>query len=139
MSKLSAAFFVPGDPKPKGSLRIFGPGKFIPDSTGMLEWCHRITEAAKATITRRGVEGPLSVSLRFSLRRPKGHFGKGGAVRPSAPARPAKKPDIDKLARAVLDAITVSGVWIDDAQVVRLNAEKNYSGEPGVLVCLEDA
>ena len=94
----------------------------------------RITEAAKATITRRGVEGPLSVSLRFSLRRPKGHFGKGGAVRPSAPARPAKKPDIDKLARAVLDAITSSGVWIDDAQITEAQLWKRFSFEPRITV-----
>jgi Holliday junction resolvase RusA-like endonuclease len=36
------------------------------------------------------------------------------------------RPDIDKLCRAVLDAITMSGVIHDDAQVVSLFAHKFY-------------
>jgi Holliday junction resolvase RusA-like endonuclease len=47
----------------------------------------------------------------------------------SAPKRketfPVKKPDIDKLCRAVLDALT-GIVFEDDSQVVRLEARKEY-------------
>ena len=64
----------------------------------------------------------------------------------SAPKRstPAaiKRPDIDKLARAVLDALT--GVWLeDDSHVVCLRATKRIAlpGElPGVaIVCTVDS
>jgi len=139
MGELSAAFFVPGDPKPKGSIRIFKHGGHIPDSVDMREWCHRVTEAAKVAIDHRGLEEPVGVTLRFAIRRPKGHYGKNGTLRPTAPRHPAKKPDIDKLARAVLDALTSSGVWLDDSQVVRLECTKVYGAEPGVHVRLEAA
>jgi crossover junction endodeoxyribonuclease RusA len=53
--------------------------------------------------------------------------------------RPWRKPDLDKLTRSILDALT--GVVLDDdAQIVRLLAEKVYArtGErPGVEVTVE--
>lgn len=48
-------------------------------------------------------------------------------------AFPHVKPDVDKLARAVLDALT-GVVFKDDSQVVSLQASKVYSDRPGVLV-----
>jgi Holliday junction resolvase RusA-like endonuclease len=47
---------------------------------------------------------------------------------------PTTKPDIDKLSRAVLDALT--SVWYkDDSQVIQLEAQKIYTyGEPGVYI-----
>jgi Holliday junction resolvase RusA-like endonuclease len=47
---------------------------------------------------------------------------------------PTTKPDLDKLARAVLDALT--GVYyLDDAQVVSLDLQKAYThGAPGVYI-----
>ena len=38
------------------------------------------------------------------------------------------KPDVDKLARAALDALT-GVLWADDSQVVSLHAQKEYAGE----------
>ena len=43
------------------------------------------------------------------------------------------RPDIDKLARAILDALTDARVWPDDGQVVTMHVEKRY-GEPGVEI-----
>jgi Holliday junction resolvase RusA-like endonuclease len=38
------------------------------------------------------------------------------------------KPDIDKLARSTLDAITLSGrIWLDDSQVTVLLCRKEYA------------
>ena len=44
---------------------------------------------------------------------------------PKRVTRPTKKPDTDKLLRAVLDSLTGIG-YEDDAQVVRVIAEKQY-------------
>ncbi len=46
-------------------------------------------------------------------------------------------PDLDKLVRAVADALTMAKVWDDDAQMVRLQATKAY-GEPGVTIQLSE-
>ena len=40
---------------------------------------------------------------------------------------PTVTPDVDKLCRAVLDALTDAGVWVDDSQVVDLGATKIYA------------
>ena len=76
----------------------------------------------------RAIEGPVSVTLTFYRRKPKSY--------PTRKASwPITKPDIDKQARLVLDALT--GIaFRDDAQVVRLIAEKCW-GEPGVDVLVE--
>lgn len=74
------------------------------------------------------IEGPAAVSLEFSVPKPK-----------SAPKKrdvlPHKRPDLDKLVRAALDAM--SGVaFRDDAQIVDITATKRY-GTPGVYVRIE--
>jgi Holliday junction resolvase RusA-like endonuclease len=75
------------------------------------------------------------VRVAFRLPRPKGHYGRRG-LRPSAPAYPNVMPDLDKLARAILDALT-GIVWRDDAQVVRLDVEKIYHEELVTTISVE--
>lgn len=38
-----------------------------------------------------------------------------------------KKPDLDNVVKAVLDGITLSGLWDDDSIVVSINATKKYT------------
>lgn len=67
------------------------------------------------------LDGPVAVDIEFYLHRP-----------PSAPRtrhRPDVKPDLDKLVRSTLDALTESGAITDDARVVEINASKHYAGE----------
>lgn len=69
---------------------------------------------------------PVQVIIEFMLLRPSGHLRTDGTPRPGAPRSVAKRPDIDKLCRAVLDGIT--GVVIhDDGQVSTLRAVKMYA------------
>lgn len=66
--------------------------------------------------------GPVEVLVVAWLPRPRSHYGTGrdvGRLRPSAPAFPTTTPDVDKLARVVLDGLTDGGLWRDDAQAVR--------------------
>ena len=75
--------------------------------------------ALRSTRARRLTRDvPVRVDLVFLLPKP-----------PSRPKRrrcwPTVKPDIDKLVRAVLDALT-SVVFTDDAQVVALRVDKDY-------------
>jgi Holliday junction resolvase RusA-like endonuclease len=84
-------------------------------------------EAVRATVAERlgagwqPEPGPVKVTLLFALPKPS-----------SAPKRRrtwpigARSGDADKLARAVLDALTEAAVWRDDSQVVNLNVVKDW-------------
>ena len=80
---------------------------------------------AKTGIDELPLMGALTMSVTFVLPRPK-----------SAPKRriwPEVKPDLDKLVRALCDALTQCGAWGDDAQLIHLNAVKRYVGTSDVL------
>lgn len=125
--------FVPGRPAPQGSKRHVGNGIMIESSKAVKPWRIEVMWAAREACPAP-INGAAAVRLDFVMPRPK-----------SAPKRstpPAiKRPDLDKIARAVLDAIT--GVIVaDDSQVVDLHATKRIAeiGEtPGVHITARHA
>jgi crossover junction endodeoxyribonuclease RusA len=133
------AFFVPGRPAPQGSKRHVGRGIVVESSREVGPWRERVALAAhQAMVDVDGrlpvVAGAVTVALTFVLPRPK-----STPKRRTPPA--TKRPDVDKLARAILDAI--SGVIVvDDAQIVELHATKRLAelGEnPGVNIRVSTA
>jgi len=84
--------------------------------------------------------GPVQVIAVFFFPRPKGHYGTGRnatVLRPSAPMFPDGRPDLDKLARAVLDGLTQGGAFKDDSQVCELLTRKKYGPRPGCVLVVE--
>lgn len=67
--------------------------------------------------------------------RPKSHVTSKGALRKSAPAQLVAKPDVDNLAKFVLDALNGT-YYKDDSQVCQLFVHKRYGAENSVLVKL---
>ena len=116
---------VDGIPVPQGSMvrTKFGVRHSKPESIALFR--SQIGLAVRAAADEQGVvlplEGPLMLSALFVLPRP-----------PSAPKRrvwPTVKPDSDKILRALCDALTQCGAWMDDAQVVEMVAGKRYTGQ----------
>jgi Holliday junction resolvase RusA-like endonuclease len=68
--------------------------------------------------------GPITIDVEFRFQRPKAHFNKTG-LKPSAPKPMTQSPDLDKLVRSVLDALTFYA-YVDDKQVTRVNATKTW-------------
>jgi crossover junction endodeoxyribonuclease RusA len=131
---------VRGLPRPQGSMKshVLPSGRVAtryPD--GVWAWRHQV-QYAVAALEEEPFTGPVELRLGFELLRPAGHFGTGrnaGLVRKGAPRWPAVMPDLDKLTRAVCDAITDAGLWRDDAQVVVIHTAKRYcDASPGVLI-----
>jgi crossover junction endodeoxyribonuclease RusA len=119
---------VRGTPAPQGSKRHVGGGRMVEMSKAVGPWREAVRgETQRAMHQLVPAEGPLSVFVNFYLARPKS-LAKGVTL-------PAKRPDIDKLARAVLDGLTEGGAWLDDGQVVRLMAQKNYAGDENPPGC----
>lgn len=118
--------WVEGLPKTQGSKNAYHRGGrivLVETSKGLKSWRETIAHVAKLTnpeVTTQAVK----LDLLFLLPAPK------------KPVRrfPTTKPDLDKLARACLDAL--SGVYyVDDAQVVALDLQKAYTyGQPGVYI-----
>ena len=134
------AFDVAGLPVPQGNLRaglIAGRARIInsgPKFGPLHAWRGAIATEARAA-THELLAGPVEVRVTFRLPRPAGHSGKRGLLA-SAPAFPVRKPDADKLGRALLDALT-GVVFLDDAQVVDLVVRKRYADigqQPGAAV-----
>ena len=50
---------------------------------------------------------------------------------------PCKKPDLDNIAKGILDAMN-GIIYKDDVQVVRLSLQKHYSTEPGVYTMIRE-
>lgn len=118
-------FEVIGMPRPKGSYRSFAyrrkDGRLgtttINSNPATTTWEQRVaTEAQRVAMERHTAEG-CEVRLTFRMPRPK-----------SLPKRVrlmTKRPDIDKLARTVLDGLTGT-IIEDDSLIVSLTASKRY-------------
>ena len=117
-------FFAEGDPVPQGSMSVFRGRAVHSNSAKLKQWRNLIHEAAKEAGLTPQLE-PANVDLTFYLARP----------RSVKREEPTVKPDLDKLVRAVLDALTGVG-YNDDAQVTRLVARKTYGSKPGVFIAL---
>ena len=120
---------VRGIPAPQGSKVRNRYGAVYESSRAVKPW----REAIRAEVQQQmpaPLAGAVTCWIAFYMARPKGHYRTGRnahLLRDGAPARPAGKPDVDKLARAVLDGLTDGGAWKDDGQVVTLTALKVYA------------
>ncbi len=138
-SAAEIAFEVLGEPQPQGSAKAFrhrhtGLVVMTSDNARLRPWRDAVCwHARQALAGRAPLAGPVGVALDFRFARPSGHFGKRG-LRPSAPKEHVVRPDLDKLARAVIDALSEAGVWRDDNQVVHLHARKRYADLAGLAV-----
>lgn len=121
--------FVRGIPAPKGSKKAFASGDRVvvvdANPKSLKDWQQAVMFVLQSAWQAAPLQGPVEVDISFGLLKP-----------PSVPKKrafPTVKPDIDKLARAILDALT--GIVIrDDAQVVRLRCSKDYMLEAGAQI-----
>lgn len=135
-------FEVRGRPTPQGSMRRgAGGGIFHSGGRDLRAWRSAIATEAGRALSGPPLLGPVAVEFAFRLVRPRSHYLPVGArrqypeLRLAAPRYHAGAPDIDKLARAALDALT-QVVFADDGQVARLSVTKTYADDegPGVAI-----
>jgi crossover junction endodeoxyribonuclease RusA len=138
--------FVPGVPRPQGSLTLARnprTGKeFARYSGPTVAWRQTLHGALSQWWQQPPVEGPVAVEFTFWMPRPKAHYSARGGLKASAPVWHVSQFDLDKMCRAVDDALTDAGVWLDDGQVASLLATKRYvavGGRPGVAIRLKEA
>ena len=126
ISGISTHFFVPGRAVPQGSLKFINGHAIHVRANDLAVWRATIANCARHAQVGKAQEG-VEINVIFQLARPKTVKRK----------EPHKRPDIDKLARAVLDALT--GVaYEDDEQVVKLTASKEYAETEGAWIKIID-
>jgi crossover junction endodeoxyribonuclease RusA len=125
---------VYGRPVPQGSKRVVNGRLLDVNAVELRSWRSDIAHGWADQVGLPAFSGPVSVTLTFFFPRPLGHWGKKGLL-PSAPRVPQVRPDLDKLVRAVLDALT-GAAFHDDAQVWEIVARKRYadSDPPGLVL-----
>lgn len=136
----SISFTVPGVPVPQGSHKGFynkalGRVMMVQDNQKLLPWRDSVTAAASAAWPFPPLLGPVAVTCEFFFPFRSQDLRKDGSrKRPNEVPWKSAKPDIDKLIRAVLDALTAAGIWRDDGQVCRIAAEKYHHEKPYLSV-----
>ena len=137
----SANLVVHGVPAPQGSKKGGYSAKtgktfvYEQNSKTQKSWRQDVIAAAVALRELHSFEtldGPVQIVIYFRLPRP-------ASVKVSRRPYPAVKPDVDKLLRNTLDALTQAGIYRDDAQVVDLFVQKRYAtddpaGSPGATI-----
>lgn len=131
---MQISFTVLGVPQPKGSTRAFvhnGRAVTTNANAKTKPWQKQVAAAASVAFAMRApTEKAVLLRLEFRMPRPK-------TVKR---ALPTVKPDIDKLERTILDALT--GIaYVDDAQVCTVTKRKRYvefNQQPHVLICFEE-
>jgi Holliday junction resolvase RusA-like endonuclease len=143
----SMAFFVPGIPAQQGNHRTNQYGATYETSKNHAPWRDSIIYAAREARPKMADDGilfagPVAAELTFIFPRPKSHYRTNGQLKPNAPYYKTSAPDLDKLIRATLDAITVAGIWQNDAQVVMIQGggkvytQPNGINDPGLMVSI---
>lgn len=126
-------FIAHGTPAPQGSKKHIGAGRMIETNKNLPGWRQTLTAAAitaqKAQKTPwKPINTPVTIRAIFHL--PKPQKTKYGPL-------PAGPPDLDKLARAVGDALTQSGTLTDDARITGWITHKYWATEanpPGARI-----
>jgi len=119
----------PFRPQPKGRPRFWKGRAVTPPKTRTYERDVKLWVSKYAP--KKPLDGPLKITARFILKRPK---------KPKNDL-PAVRPDLDNYLKGLLDALN-GLLWHDDAQIVEMHALKLYDeperlGERIVIVVEE--
>lgn len=128
----SFSFFVPGEPVTEGSTKAFASGQrvVVTHDRGReldawrLKVAHAAGSAAEDAYWEVGYDGPVEVWTEFRLPRPKSA--------PKSRRHAQTKPDLDKLQRAIGDALAPykrPGILRDDSRIVAWHAIKLYADD----------
>jgi Holliday junction resolvase RusA-like endonuclease len=118
------SFSCDGTPVPQGSMKVINGHILHSQGSALAVWRSTIALSARFA-GAKPVDGAIGIEIIFRVKRPK-------TVKRDYPT---VAPDLDKYIRGVLDSLTGIG-YIDDSQVIDINAKKVYSDTPGADIKL---
>lgn len=146
------AMLVVGEPVPASRPRATkrrGGGVGVYTDPKYARWSANVASQARAHVENLSVQmgaewhelaAPLCVEIVFQFKRPKSHIRStkdfpDGFLKPIAPVFHMRTPDVDNLAKGVLDGLVRASVIADDRYVVRLDTRKVWA-PPGGASCV---
>ena len=132
--RLMVEFKVDGEPQGKGRPRFSRKiGRaYTPEKTATYESLIR-SDFYRQNPDIRFDSGPVTLSIWAYMSIPESKSKMTKAMMRSGHEKPTKKPDIDNIIKAVMDALN-GAAWKDDKQVCELNVHKLYGDTPGLFV-----
>ena len=130
-------FTIPGTPKGKARARTFYNPKLgrmqsiTPDNTMLYE--NLIRTCYIQASSNKIQDMPVSITIHAVFEPPKSASAKNREAMFAGSILPLKKPDIDNIAKVVLDALN-GLAYHDDSQIVSLRVSKTYGAPEGVTV-----
>lgn len=136
--------FIEGIPRPQGSKQTFRRGNrivLVESSKHLPEWRRRLVSVLQEHTGDYTPPKPARVTLTFLMPRPKAHYDTKGHVKKRfTHVAHTPRPDLDKLTRAVFDALTIAGIVEDDSHITSAVIAKRYADSPentGVCITVE--
>ena len=132
---------VPGAAVPQGSMRLVQGGRrMIHSNPSLAAWRATVAAHVIAAIVRTErqvgtcfpLTGPVNLVCVFTFERPKSHYRSGryaAMLKDRAPVYMQTGPDLDKLVRAIGDALVSACAIVDDKQLNVIHAGKKWCGE----------
>ena len=133
-------FRVDGPLVPKGRPRFSKVGGFIKTYTDSktMDYEAKVREAAQTAMgSSEPIETPVGAFVYFRVPVPQSYSKSRTKDCLDGFLKPSKRPDLDNLLKAVLDAMN-GVVYKDDGQLVSLHCTKVYASEPGVDVLIRE-
>lgn len=130
------SFIVPGEPKGKGRPRIGKGFAYTPKDTVNYENWVKTCFINRVLDSENVFQGEIRATILCYYAIPNSTSKKKRELIFQDKIRPTKKPDLDNIAKIILDSL--NGIaYKDDSQVVMLTVAKYYSENPRVEVILE--
>ena len=133
-------YIVYGEPVGKGRPRFAKRGNFVstytPQKTKTYEDEIRIMARA-AMGSSEPLDTPVTVAIYIRVGIPASYSKQKRKDALAGTIKPTKKPDLDNIAKAFLDAMNEI-VYLDDKQVVGLHVTKVYAETPAVEVMVTE-
>lgn len=136
MSEINS-FFIAGEVQAKQRPKFNGRFAYTPKETVSYENLVKLQYQAQCGNYRYPDDVPLIVAIFVHIEPPQSASNIKKIRMLNHAEYPLKKPDVDNVAKIILDAL--NGIaYRDDKQVVTLIVKKSYAGESGVGVTISE-
>lgn len=133
-------FTVEGTPVGKGRPKFARRGNFVSAYTPKktVDYESLVKQAGQQAMgASEPLETPVSLYLYVRVPIPTSYSKKATAACLDGSQKPTKKPDLDNIGKAIMDAL--NGIcYKDDSQIVNIHATKVYATVAGVDVCIKE-